>query len=90
MCFIRTQHIAYDDSGKIVKGSASICESSYVRTGKKHHSVQRQVESLGNVVWLSEDGRSGVFLSKTRGLVEYDAKSNQYGLLSFNHLQQIL
>ena len=78
MSFIRTQHIAYDASGKIVKGSASICESSYVRTGKKHHSVQRQVESLGKVVWLSEDGRSGVFLSKTRGLVEYDAKSNQF------------
>ena len=78
MSFIRTQHIVYDDSGKIVRGSACICESSYVRTGKKYHSVQRQVESLGKIVWLSDDRKSGVFLSKTRGLVEYDATSNQF------------
>ena len=78
MSFIRIQHIAYDEQGKIVRGSACICESTYVRTGKKHHSVQRQVESLGKVVWLSEDRKSGVFLSKTRGLVEYDATTNQF------------
>ena len=78
MSFIRIQHIAYDEQGKIVRGSACICESTYVRTEKKHHSVQRQVESLGKVVWLSEDRKSGVFLSKTRGLVEYDATTNQF------------
>ena len=64
MSFIRTQHIAYDDSGKIVKGSASICESSYVRTGKKHHGVQRQVESLGNEVDYPNDPYSHPLLDE--------------------------
>lgn len=47
----------------------------------KRHSVQTQVESLGKVLWLSEDGKSGMLLSKTRGLVEYDATSNQFDVL---------
>ena len=81
MSFISTQHIAYDESGKIISVSASICESTYVKTAMKRHSVQTQVESLGKVLWLSEDGKSGMLLSKTRGLVEYDATSNQFDVL---------
>lgn len=40
---------------------------------KKGHSKHVQREKLGKVVWLSEDRRRGVFLSPTRGLVEYCA-----------------
>ncbi len=65
-----------DGDGKIVSGSASVMESVYVPNkdgGKKGHSKHVQREKLGKVVWLSEDRRKGVFLSPTRGLVEYCA-----------------
>ncbi len=61
MSYIRAQFVERDESGRIIKGSAAICEA-----GKKSHSVQKQVERLGKVIWLSDDGKSGIFLSKTR------------------------
>lgn len=78
MSFIRTQFLVRDETGNIIKGSASICESIYKHTGGKSHSVQRQVERLGKVIWLSDDGKRGIFLSGTRGLVEYDSRGNQF------------
>lgn len=78
MSFIRTQFLVRDESGKIIKGSASVCESVYKHTGGKSHSVQRQVERLGKVIWLSDDGKRGIFLSGTRGLVEYDSAGNLF------------
>ena len=79
MSYIRAQFVQRDETGRIVKGSAAICEAVYSRKpGRKSHSTQRQVERLGKVLWLSEDGKSGVFLSKTRGLVEYNAVENQF------------
>ena len=67
MSYIRAQFIERDETGRIIKGSAAICEAVYTRKpGKKSHSVQKQVERLGKVIWLSDDGKSGIFLSKTR------------------------
>ena len=45
---------------------------------KKGHSVHRQREKLGKVVWLSKDKRVGIFRSPTRGLVEYDADDDAF------------
>ena len=79
MSYIRVQFVERDESGRIVKGSAAICEAVYSRKpGKKSHSTQKQVERLGKVIWLSDDGKSGIFLSKTRGLVEYSVRDNQF------------
>ena len=79
MSYIRAQFIERDESGRIIKGSAAICEAVYTRKpGKKSHSTQKQVERLGKVIWLSDDGKSGIFLSKTRGLVEYGSVDNQF------------
>ncbi len=79
MSYIRAQFVERDETGRIIKGSAAICEAVYTRKpGRKSHSVQKQVERLGKVIWLSEDGKSGIFLSKTRGLVEYDSLDNQF------------
>ena len=79
MSYIRAQFVERDETGRIIKGSAAICEAVYTKKpGKKSHSVQKQVERLGKVIWLSDDGKSGIFLSKTRGLVEYSSVDNQF------------
>lgn len=78
MSYIRLHSVERDASGKIVKGSAAIYQSVYKKTGKKNHCTPKQIERLGKVIWLSDDGKSGIFLSKTRGLVEYDSKGNLF------------
>jgi len=78
MTFIRTQNLRRDDNGMVMRGTASVCETRYVKGGK-YHSIQESKESLGRVIWLSEDGKSGIFMSKTRGLVAYDAVADAFG-----------
>lgn len=79
MAFIRTQRVRWDGEGRVESGSAAIVDSEYVRTGRAAHSRQVTRERLGRVLWLSGDGRSGVFASPTRGVVEYDADSDSFG-----------
>lgn len=81
MAFIKVQKLVRDSNNRIVSGSASIVESVYV-SGKKNHSTQRVRERLGKVISLSEDKKSGVFLSPTRGLVEFDAVSGTFSPVS--------
>jgi len=78
MAFIRVQKLVRDGNGNIVSGSAAIKESVYVKDGGKYHSKQIVRERLGKVVWLSPDGRSGIFLSPRRGLVSYDSASDTF------------
>ena len=78
MAFIRVQKLVRDGSGNITSGSAAIKESRYVRDGGKFHSRQIVRERLGKVVWLSPDGKSGIFLSPQRGLVSYDSASDEF------------
>lgn len=78
MAFIKAQKIVYDESGRIISGSASIVDAIYVQTGARAHSRQQVREKLGKVLYLSEDRKSGIFLSPTRGLIEYDAISNSF------------
>ena len=40
--------------------------------------MHRQKERLGRVVWLSEDRRTGIFRSPTRGIVEYSADDDAF------------
>ena len=78
MAFIKAQKIVYDDSGRIISGSASVVDAVYVHTGNSAHSRQQVREKLGRVLYLSEDRKTGVFLSPTRGLIEYDALSDSF------------
>ena len=78
MAFIKAQKIVYDDSGRIISGSASVVDAVYVRTGGSAHSRQQVREKLGRVLYLSADRKTGVFLSPTRGLVEYDSVSDSF------------
>lgn len=77
MPFIRVQNLKKDDQGRIVRGSAGLIDAVYVK-GQKHHSKQSRREILGRVVWLADDGRSGIFLSPTRGLTAYDADKDEF------------
>ncbi len=74
MAFIKAQKVVYDEKGNITSGSAAIVDTKYVSTGKASHSQHVVREKLGRVLYLSEDRKRGIFLSPTRGLVEYDAR----------------
>ena len=76
MAFIKVQNLKRDDKGSIIGGTASIIDVEYVAGGKQH-SRQKPREPLGKVVWLSENRRSGIFISRERGLVAYDADSDE-------------
>lgn len=78
MASIKAQKIRYDDDGRIISGSAAIIDTIYVSTGQKDHSRKETREKLGKVLYLSDDKRSGIFLSPTRGLVEYDADEDSF------------
>ena len=80
MAFIKAQKIVRDDSGKIISGSASIVDAVYVCTGSSSHSRQQVREKLGRVLYLTDDRKAGIFLSPTRGLIEYDARSDSFFL----------
>ena len=78
MSFIKAQKIVYDNSGRIISGSASLVDAVYISTGGRAHSRQQVRERLGRVLYLSENRKRGIFLSPTRGLVEYDALSDSF------------
>lgn len=77
MAFIKIQKLKYNSDGTIKSGSASIVESKYVR-GEKNHSRQVVRERLGKIISLSDDKKSGIFMSPTRGLIEYDSKTDSF------------
>lgn len=77
MPHIKKQKVVYNNDGSVRSGSAAIVDTVYdsKRKGKCSHPV---IERLGKIIWLSPNGRSGIFLSPTRGLVEYDADMNSF------------
>ena len=77
MAFIKSQKLVRDDNGNIIGGSAAIIDTQYGNFGSYHakHTVR---ERLGKVLWISNDRKSGIFLSPTRGLVGYDAARDEF------------
>ncbi len=77
MAFIKAQKLVYNEEGKIQSGSAAIVDTHYGNYGTYHarHTVR---EKLGKVLWLSEDKKSGIFMTPTRGLVEYNASTDVF------------
>ncbi len=75
MAFIKAQKLTYNEEGKIQSGSAAIVDTQYGNYGTYHakHTIR---EKLGKVLWLSEDKKSGIFMSPTRGLVKYNASTD--------------
>lgn len=77
MAFIKIQNLEIDKNGAVTRGTASIVDVLYV-PGGKYHSKQQSRERLGKIISLSEDRKSGVFLSPTRGLVEYNSATDTF------------
>lgn len=73
MSFIKAQKVIRGADGNIISGSAAIVDAVYVNTGPKNHSRHVVREKLGRILFLSEDKKQGIFLSPTRGLVEYNS-----------------
>ena len=80
MAFIKIQNLRFDEKGNIIHGTASIVDVLYV-PDVKYHSKQQSRERLGKIISLSEDRKSGVFMSPTRGLVEYSAVTDTFSPL---------
>ena len=78
MAFIKAQKIIRDENGVITSGSAAIVDTVYISTGSKNHSKHNVREKLGKVLYLSKDRKSGIFMSPTRGLVEYNALTDTF------------
>ncbi len=77
MAFIKVQKLVRNDDGSVRSGSASILTTEY-DPSCKGLSRHRTREKLGKVVTLDDGGKSGVFLSPTRGLVLYDSVSDTF------------
>lgn len=77
MAFIKVQKLVRNSDGSVKSGSASIMTTEYDRSykGRSRHHTR---EKLGKVVSLDTAGKSGVFLSPTRGLVAYDSTSDSF------------
>ena len=77
MAYIKAQKLVRDSSELIVSGSAAIAVSDYDPEAN-HHSRKIVRERLGEVLYLSEDKKTGVFLSPTRGLIEYCSITDEF------------
>ena len=77
MPHIKWQKVVLNEDGSVKSGSAAVLDTVYdsKRKGNCSHPVR---EKLGRVVWKDSGGRSGIFLSPTRGLVEYNADSDTF------------
>ena len=78
MAFIKAQKIIRDEHGCIISGSAAVVDTVYVPSKTGSHSSQKVREKLGKVLYLSDDKKKGIFMSPTRGLVEYDALTDSF------------
>ena len=61
MAFIKAQKIVRNEDGNILSGSAAVVDTVYVKSGQRNHSKHVVRERLGKVLYLSEDGKCGVF-----------------------------
>ena len=77
MAFIKIQNLEFDKNGVVSRGTASIVDVSYV-PGGRCHSKQNTRERLGKIITIAENRKSGVFVSPTRGLVEYNAVTDTF------------
>lgn len=77
MAYIKAQKLVRDKSGCVISGSAAVVVSSY--DPKAGHHVKKTVrERLGKVLYLSDDNKTGIFLSPTRGMVEYNSLTDEF------------
>jgi len=81
MAFIKTQKLVFSADGQIISGSAAIVDTFYVKDAR-YHAQHHVRERLGRVIFLANDKKSGIFLSPTRGLVEYNVIDDNFSEVS--------
>ena len=82
MAYIKKQNIRYNaDKTQIISGTAAVAESVYDSTHIGHNR-KVTIESLGKVIYLRDDGKEGIFLSATRGLIQYNSETNSFSSVS--------
>ena len=82
MAYIKKQNIKYNtDKTQIISGTAAVAESVY---DPNHigHNRKVTIETLGKVIYLRDDGKEGIFLSATRGLIQYNSETNSFSAVS--------
>ena len=77
MACIKIQKLVLNDDGTIHSGSASIIETTY-DSSIRGNSRKRTRERLGKVLYINDKHTCGIFLSPTRGVVQYDSKTDQF------------
>lgn len=77
MPFIKLRKVKMSSDGTVLSGSAGLIDTVYVK-GKASHSRQILRENLGKVIWMAQNHRSGIFLSPSRGLIEYSADQDKF------------
>lgn len=74
---IKVQKLVKDENGAILSGSASVIASVY--NPKIKGKCQKKVmERLGKIVYINPEHTCGIFLSPSRGLIQYDSKKNEF------------
>lgn len=86
MTFIRIQKKIVDENQNIVGGIASIRKTIYDKNNK-YRNKQITIEKLGQVLYLSNDKKRGIFNSPLRGIVEYDVTTNEFTRVEPNNPQ---
>lgn len=77
MASIKVQKLVLNDDGSVRSGSASILISTY-DTSIKGNCRKTVREKLGKIVYIDDRHTSGIFISPSRGLVEYDARQDEF------------
>ncbi len=77
MSSIKVQKLVRNDDGTVKSGSAAIIKTTYDKNikGKARKEV---VEKLGKVIYFTDTKHPGIYLSPTRGLVEYDPINEKF------------
>lgn len=81
MVFIQTQKLQRDENNQVIGGYATVSITEY-DPNRKHNSKHKVVAKLGKILYLSEDKKVGIFQSKTKGIVEYNAITDTYSEVS--------
>lgn len=77
MACIKVQKLVSNPDGSIHSGSASIIDTVY-DTNIKGNSRKKTREKLGKVIYINDKHTCGIFLSPTRGLIQYDSKEDRF------------
>ena len=77
MACIKIQKLVFNDDGTIHSGSASIIDTTY-DSSIRGNSQKKTRERLGKVLYINDKHTCGIFLSPTRGVVQYDSKADQF------------